>query len=265
MVASCSAFFLMLPWSFFLWMAVPELSTSIQFPHRFCAILTLATAGLVAAAIDRSVDCRNTRRPLTVIISCSLSIVAMGTLTWRADRTWIRGLHKSEAHEVDPTREVDGMYRTYVSGDHLNAFADLLGTEPASYQVKVTPVIEPNATLASGRGLVTMRRRGIRVIVVSSSMDENGSAQIDQVYSPLWKCVGADDQNARLILRSSTTGLTEIPLRSGRHDVELRFDTGWPGRWGVLTTLFSVILIVAGMALELYACVRRRVAYGGQG
>ena len=38
LVTACVAFILMLPWSAFLWHAIPLIATAIQFPHRLCVL-----------------------------------------------------------------------------------------------------------------------------------------------------------------------------------------------------------------------------------
>ncbi len=259
LAASSCTFLLMLPWSVFLWQAIPGLSTAIQFPHRLGALLTLATAGLVASAIDRSLGCRENGqrvRWLAAVVSLALVTIATGTLTWRVDRTWIRGLHKRATYEVDPTRDVDLMYRTYVSDDHLAAFAALLGTDPTSYQTRSTPVIESAVTLIQGRGVATATRRSPRAIVISSVVDSDGLAQIGQLYWPLWKCVSMDGRTAGPILESSAGGLMEVPLSAGRHDLELTFDGGWPERCGFLMTLVSTAITLGGLTLGRWARIR---------
>jgi hypothetical protein len=263
MAASCCSFILMLPWSAFVWSAIPTLSTSVQFPHRLCAVLTLCTAGIVASAIDRSLNRRETRErvhSMAVISSFALAIIAIGGLTWRADKTWVRGLHKNAAHEVDATRDLDVMYRTYISPDHLASFAAIVGTEPGIFQTRSTPVVEPVVTLVKGHGTAILTRRNSRAATVSSVMETDGVAQLGQIYSPLWKSVSMDHLSAGPVLESSGAGLMEFPLSAGQNHIQLLFDCGWPERYGMLVTLLSVFVVVGGLTAGICARIRQGVA-----
>jgi hypothetical protein len=260
LAAGCCAFLLMLPWSAWLWQAVPKLSTMIQFPHRLDAILTLATAGLLASAIDRSLKCRENServRSLAIIASLVLFTIALGVFTWRVDRTWTKGMHKRTIYEVDATRDVDVMYRTYVPYDDLAAFATLLGTDPSSFQNRSTPVMEPTVTLLQARGVATVTSRSSRTIVISSVLDRSGLAQIGMLYSPLWEPVPKADLVGTSKPESSAAGLMEAPLNRGRHDLELIFKVGWPERCGESISVASALVALGGLAFGLYARIRQ--------
>lgn len=110
LVTSCAAFVLMLPWSAPLWKPIPELSF-IQFPWRLCAILTVATAGLLASAIAeclRSGVSPDRKPSLILIVSFAFAVIAAGSVVWRDDRPW----RAFSAAAIDLRQQVDMPYVT---------------------------------------------------------------------------------------------------------------------------------------------------------
>lgn len=260
LVAACGAFILMLPWSAFLWRALPALSAAIQFPHRLCEILTLATAGLVAPAIEAYIDpqLRRERIRLPSIFSgFAVAVILVGILAWRTDWRWAIGLHRP-GYTLDATREVDIMYRTYISQDHLASFAAMLGTAPNTYYVGSTPINNGDAVLVQGRGTINVTHPNPRTLLISYTLSEDGTARLAQLYWPLWTSVPK-----RVAPTSSADGLMQVPLIPGGHEVELQFDGGWPERYGVGVTLVSIAVVLGGLSVRAYAILRQRsqVAY----
>ena len=261
MLAAGGAFVLMLPWSALAWKAVPKLATAIEFPHRFGAILVLAVAGLFAAAIEsglRHWPSREGARCLKFVMLVALLAIASGALAWRVDWWWVRGLRSRVAYVYDESRDVDFLYRTYVSRNSMAAFARLLGTTPSTYSVEPTPVVRGNATLVQGQGTIDVISREPRIIVLSFDASEKSLLRIALLYSPLWKAALLDQPSYVLRPNSSDEGLIEIPVPPGRHSLKLFFDIGWPERWGVTMTILSLLVVVGGMMFERYSSDRRR-------
>jgi len=111
LVTACVAFLLMLPWSAFVWKAIPDLAAAIQFPWRFGAFLSIAAAGLFAAAIDRSLYHRANRggsRWAMLVTFMAIAVIGAGVLTWRADRIWTGVLRNADmVVHVDENWNVD--------------------------------------------------------------------------------------------------------------------------------------------------------------
>jgi hypothetical protein len=261
MVAACGSFFLMTPWSAFLWNAMPTLATAIQFPHRFGAFLVLAAAGLFAAAIESGLSRRPDRqavRSLTIVTSVALLVIVVGGFAWRAEWWWTQGLRRCAAYAYDESQDVDQMYFTYVSSDRLPNVEKLLGIVSDSDRVERTPAGKGDAKLVQGRGSVDVISRSPRHVVVSFVASENSKMRMAQLYSPLWKGVLLDQPSYVLHPKTSEDGLIEIPLLPGRHELDLVFDLGWPERWGVMLTVASLVIVAGGMAFERYSDHRTR-------
>ena len=247
LLVSCGAFVLMLPWSAAIWKAIPELAV-IQFPWRLCGILTVTVAGLFAIAMD---DClRNRvggeRKPSPIVMSVvALAVIGGGGLIWRVDT----GLRTLDTPGVDVTRNVDPSYPTYVPPASLAGFAKSIGTSPNSWDVARTSVeVGVRAEFAEGQGTVSVIRIAPRKLLVSAQCQGAARVRIGQLYFPLWRIVPVTQFPRAEALSSSSEGLIEVSLASGRHDFELVFDGGWPERCGSIVTLVSVLLVVGGSA-----------------
>jgi len=253
MVAACSSFMLMLPWSALLWRAFPAVRTAIQFPHRLCVPLTIAVTGLLAAAIDNSLHCRANgegSRQALLIAFMTVAVIVGGILTWRADRTWRNLLRNPTLVHADETHDVDHTYRTYVSEDHLAEFANLIGAVPNEEQLE--PAVEAGtARLVRGRGVLNVVRLSPRKLLVSYTVSGTGLARIGLLYSPLWRIQSASEASGGPVLGSSAEGLVEVPLLPGRHNLELVFDVGWPERYGVIVTFISIVFVFGGMLIRM--------------
>jgi len=248
LAAASVSFLFMLPWAAGLWRWLPGTEV-IQFPWRFCAILTVAVSGLFAAAID---DCfldpcsvKSLLSPRTLLAS-ALIVIGFGSVPWRIDMR-VRPL---ETQRVEQARWVDPMYVTYLPPSELAAFARRVGTSPDSFQVAPTSV-QPKvqADVVSGEGTVAVRQLSPGRLIVSTQSAEGTRVRVSQLYFPLWRVsrVVAGDIPG---LRSSPDGLIELSLSPGRHDFELLFDLGWPGRWGMIITSFSLVFLFCSLAVH---------------
>jgi hypothetical protein len=255
LTVSCGAFLMTLPWSEFLWKTAPSLSASIQFPHRFCGILTVACVGLLAPAIDCSIGAYGTScqrsHPPALLALLVLIVIGAGILAWRPDQLWRRGLQGGSVYETDAARELDAMYRTYVPYRDLDSFAALVGTQPSSYDVGRTSLVDGSAVLIQGRGTIESRWQNFRTVTIIYDAPEGGIARINQLYSPLWKIEPTNDAMGDPAPGSSPEGLIEFPLNPGSHELTLDFDLGWPERFGWLITFTSIGLVFASALIEL--------------
>ena len=55
LAGACGAFLFMLPWSAPIWKLIPQLA-ALQFPFRFCGILSVSVGGLFAIAMDKCIQ-----------------------------------------------------------------------------------------------------------------------------------------------------------------------------------------------------------------
>lgn len=248
----CVAFILMLPWSAIFWKTVPVFGAILQFPWRLCAVLTVAVAGLFAAAVD---DCLRQRsgdgkRPsLAVMLSVAVVVVFASNLIWRVD---LKFRHPSSPR-MDLTRDVDPMYNTYVPPSEIAAFAKLVGTSPATWEVSPTPFVEGvRAGLTGSPGSVQVTRGGPRRLLVSVQSEGDAQVRIGQLDFPLWRIVPIGQAPSHESLSTTEDGLIDVSVGSGKHDFWLVLDGGRPERWGDIVTLASVLLIAAGFVITAF-------------
>ena len=252
LVTACVSFILMLPWTAFLWHAIPLVATAVQFPHRLCILLTLAVTGIFAAALDDCLHRQATRGrilPAVPLMLMAVAVILGGVFTWRADLTWIQVLRNPPLVHAEEMHDVDHTYRTYVSQDHLAGFANLIGAVPN--QVQPEDVAAGEARLVQGQGIVSVVRESPRKLLVSYTVSGQGQARIGLVYSPLWKIERTGDTSNNATVSSSADGLVEVPLAPSRHDLELVFDVGWPERCGKIISILSVVIFIGGALAKL--------------
>jgi len=246
-VVCCGAFVLMLPWSASIWRVVPR-TEIIQYPWRLCSILTVASAGLFAMAVD---DClrhgnRGERGPSRfVMISVALVVICVGNIIWRVDVRF----HHPSTPRVETSRWLDPMYTTYVPALKLAAFAKRVGGSPDSYDVDPTPAQQGvTAEFISGNGSVSVTRVAPGKLLVSAQSQGDARVRIGQLYFPLWRIVPAmESPRNQEALGSSAEGLMEVSLAPGRHEFWLVFGGGVPERLGAMVSLVSILVIVGGL------------------
>jgi hypothetical protein len=248
-VVACGAFLLMLPWSAGAWSLIPK-TAIIQFPWRICAILSVASAGLFAMAIDNCLGhgIRGERGPSPVVmICCAFAVVGMGNLVWRVDIPY-RSL---TTPHVDVTRWLDPVWETYISPQKLAGFAETVGASPDFTDVAAaTPVEERvRAEFVAGKGDVSVVRVAPRKLLVSAQCQGEARVKIGQTYFPLWSIVPIIGSPEGEVLGSSAEGLIEVSLTAGEHDFELVFRRGLPEIGGAIVSVASILGVLGGLVV----------------
>jgi hypothetical protein len=249
---ACAAFVLMLPWSAALWSAIPMMSV-IQYPWRLCSILSVATSGLLAMALDDSIrNCiRNQRAPsLARIILFTAVVLLGGNAIWRLDMV----LRVPATPKVDATRWVEFPFATFVYPPAVSNFAAYVGTSPYTYDVVPTPVQNGvSAQCEGGGGSASVVRVNFRQFLVSARCTENAQIKVGQLYFPLWTIESVTSSDTSPTLHSSMDGLIEVSSSSGRNDFEIVL-TGFAETAGLAMSTFSIAIVLAGFA---WAAARR--------
>jgi len=261
---TCGTFLLTLPWSAFVWKAIPPLA-NFQFPFRLGTILSVAVAGLFAVALDsclREPARRDRALSQGVVIFSAIAVVGLGLLTWRVD--WRFRHHVNTTVDAARNGLVDVMYRSYVPRAQVVEFASDLGGSPDKWDVVPKHVDQGvNAAFTEGRGFVKVDRIGPRVIHVSIQCLDDAHVKIGQVYMPLWKVVPTRQYSSVPVLRRSADGLVEVVLGPGLYEFNLVFDGGAAEKYGVILTLVSIGVVVSGLTVQycrrwLWAAIRVR-------
>lgn len=251
---ACTSFLLMLPFSAPIWKVIPGL-TAIQFPFRMSGILTVAVAGLVAAAFDSRGGNPNQfskRPPMLVVVLATLVTISAGAFTWG---TWRSFLYPA-THRFDPTADLDTMYRTYVPPQQLKALATLLGTTPESFAVTPRRAANPPlGELVAGDCDMHVTRVAPRELSISGDCRQESRLRINQIYSPLWKVISRSGLPTAITV-ASADGLIELTLLPGRQEGSLVFDIGPSEVWG---RFLSEAFLVIGLAAYLFSSVMERI------
>jgi hypothetical protein len=243
----CGSFVLMLPWSAPLWTSAAL--GNIQFPFRLGGVLTLAVAGLVGIALDTGLRPGTAaRRPLIALSVAALVVIAAGAFTWRVPERFL----SPDTTRLALVHNVDNMFRSYVAPGHVRALAARLGTAADSFEVRFTAVdararaeVIP-VDVTDGRCSAAVVPVTPRVLRLAAQCTEPARLQIGQLYSPLWRIASTSGQTEHPGVTRSADGLIVIALTSGRYDVDLVFDGGWPERAGTIVTFASVAIAAGG-------------------
>jgi hypothetical protein len=244
----CGGFVLMLPWSAAVWAAFPPLAI-LQFPFRLGGVVTVAASGLFAVALDDALRERGRlegRPSLLVLGGAAAVVIGAGSLSWG-----VAGRFRvSATADLGVARNVDVMFRSYVSPQRLPALARRLHADVETFSVEPTPMDEQvRVDFTRGHGAAQVTRLRPRELRVSAECDGDAEVTIGQVYFPLWRAVPVAGSSDPPPIGPSEEGLIASALSSGRHDFELRFELGWPERWGVMLTLASALVAVGAAAL----------------
>jgi hypothetical protein len=233
------AFIFLLPWSAPLWKVFPAIQV-VQFPFRSGAILSVAVAGLMAAAINDilsnpEVECR----PSRVVVALAVLLTLCGSLlAWRIDVDF----RHPRTVALDPNY-VDINYRMYVPPDHVGGFAEMLGTNPGSFSVSPTQIEDRvRATFVRGRGTASVEEVGSRKLIVSVDSSKDALLQLSQLYFPLWKSLSAQAESAAMNIEGSPEGLLEMTVPGGKQNLILVIDRGQPERYGIWLSVSSLLV-----------------------
>jgi len=261
LITACVAFWLMLPWSAFLWKVIPR-TEIIQQPWRLSAILAVAAAGLFAVGLDDAARRARVggRASTTAMLIAALVVVVAGIAVWRVDlRYRVLGAPPRE----DVTRWVDSMYVTYVPPQAVAAFAKRIGASTPFDIVPTTVERGVQATFMSGTGQVSVKRLTPRKLAVSATCTGDCRMQLGQLYFPLWKIVSSVGSAPEQALSRSAGGLMEVSLGSGMHSFELVFDGGLAEQAGYIVSLVSIVLLLAGwVVVGAQSRLQRPIAAG---
>lgn len=249
LIVCCGSFFFLTPWSAVLWRFIPGLGATIQFPWRFCAILTVAGGELFALGVADALHSRAPGKPsFLLLLSMAIVVSAAGNVIW--------GVHSKFLHpaspQVDLTRNVDPMYPTYIPSPELGAFASSVGTSPGTWNVTPAP-FAPGVSIdvTSGKGTTSVTRDGPRKLLVSTESQRPLRLRIGLLYFPLWKLVPLEPGLGATSPMPSAERLTAVQIGPGKHRFSLVFDGGWPVRWGDVVTVLSLGLISVGLSVTV--------------
>lgn len=244
-----ASLFFMLPFSAPIWKLLPG-SSAVQFPFRLGGTFTLAVVGLLAIALESCVrEPQGTNRPSQLVIALvTLATIGGGLLTWKTHWVFLHPWPTS----FDATQDVDPMYRAYLPSNQLFAFAKVLGTNPYNYKIVAMPedqTLEKNTAYPDCN--LSVRRESPKGFFVSSDCVNEAHIRLKLLYSPLWRIVPVQATSGNPTVGVSSDGLAELTFPPGKYAVRLVFDLGSPGRIGMIVSLVSFVVCLAGFFFSL--------------
>ena len=226
------AWFLMSPWSTFVWETAPEL-WKVQFPWRIAMVVDFATAIAALHAVHCWREHRDWLSLIAVIGSAGILVWCLATahvlhkLDPFDNHWWITGRDNAVRNGLDAPE-----YTTFWNPSHsADTSAEIAGFDRVIYP--------------EDKGEVTVERWAPRDIELQVSLRETTTVVVRQFYFPNWRARG-DDGNALVIAPSTANGLLSLTLPAGNYAVRLQLAPLLQERIGAVLSLIGVIALVAG-------------------
>lgn len=223
-----TCFLLMSRWTSVLWEHL-RLLWNLQFPWRYCGLMSILTTGLIAFLFHSLLQLRpRPGRKLLAACSGFAGLAALGAVGWHA--------HEIYTHQVDfePGSSVDTALYAY-----LHTAEPFTDDHPWS---ATGPMMETR--VLQGNGDVHLETLAARHRIVEVTCTEPCTAQLRLLYYPAW--VAQDASGAAITLRPTPqTGLMQMSLPSGFHRIELNLPRGVSERLGYWVSLGSLVAVAS--------------------
>jgi hypothetical protein len=243
--------FLMTPASDFVWAMLPKLQM-IQFPWRICSVLTIASALLLAVALD------SLTWPLTknaIVPSYFLMITVLGGFLITSDTIINKAASAMRAQRAfDPgqidAREYRPKWAKQDLSETIKALRTAKGTTGArgGISTNLAVVALPwnserdliGAQINRDQGDVKITRWKPGALQLSYECEGRSLIKVSQLYFPGWTA----ELNGRILplKPSEPEGLIEIEAPAGGGSINVTLEPLWPERWGNRICLASGLI-----------------------
>ena len=224
---------MMLPLSKPIWTTLSVMQ-KIQFPWRLMAVMTVATAALIALGVSAL------HRPLKLLAGIHLAIAGLLIVSW----AW---------PTVSIVKQYFGSKRSFVQSNPYND----LSMENAGFQPRwmsrdlFNPAVIENlvknpakATIMAGLGSVTTQQWSARKIVFRTYALTDIWLVVKHLYYPGWTAVLAGESSPLPVRASERFGLLNVWVRSGTHEVRLELARGKTERIGQAVSGVALTVIL---------------------
>ena len=219
-----ASFFMTVPYSRAVWDAVPQLAM-LDFPWRFCTLLTFAAAVLTAIAVDVLL------RSGSVHGRAAAGLFCLAVLTLSAGAAFLLDV-PSRFVAATPVRETRGMevlLRTYSRSNP----PEWLKTHLDS--VRALPLADASA------GTVTVARTGPRKFELQVRIPEPATVRVRQLYYPAWRA--ADTAGGEFHVQATDPeGMIAIAVPAGNRKINLELTRTYAENAGLLLSIGALAL-----------------------
>jgi hypothetical protein len=249
LLVAISSFAMMLPPARPVWDFLPPLQ-AIQFPWRFNVLLTLAATMLLALWVGSGKP-RVSRLNWLAMAIVFLAVAGQSLLPLR---TYMLLAASPGAPGMDKMLAQLGSINAEVREKILAA---RLAMDTAEYRPRWVPREVNNTSQAlhatlvrierasadAGQGMVSVRSRSPRRMILDVDMPAPGWVKLPHFYYPEWRS-SVDNTDMLLPIRpSALDGLIEVKLEAGRQKIILELGTSVAERIGWWISGFSLLLI----------------------
>jgi hypothetical protein len=229
--ASLACYFLSTRWSEWLWRHASFL-WNIQFPWRLSGLLSVFLLGLVALAVRDIWDFERRRRIVLLFCTALWFVIGVGSYLALDIRG---GLARPFFTEI--RAKIETPYPTYASISKL----------PTPEELGTNDGLINRVLFLAGDGTATLDTIAPRHLRLKADCIHACKILLKLAYYPAWQAHEAS--NAVPLEASTRSGLTELSLSPGSHEVDLVLPVARSEIWGVGLSLFS-LAIVALLFLE---------------
>lgn len=263
-LVGATAFFMVLQLSKPVWELLPMVQ-KVQFPWRFGTVLTLSMAALLTLWLGAAGQLLSrTNVALLVIVGLVglmefVPIVVKEYLTYP---DWSRepSLDWLEDQMAPKGAFVKGMVGAAKVGSYTDFLPNgvdpgLLGDPVKSFITLRTLASAPEVDVvkpASGMSLLQINHMTSRHLVLAVQSETPVTLQVRQFYFPGWVATVRGETTELKVRPSRPSGLIEVDVPAGRHDIDLVLKAGPAERSGRIISLISVIVFWAGWARLRY-------------
>jgi hypothetical protein len=234
--------FMMISASRPVWQIISALQM-IQFPSRFCTVLCVSVAALLALGVN------STNKPISFYTGFNLAsiAVAVGVCLYIN----LKFIEKAY-HAYNPELIAQQYKKVELGADHWEyATKWVEGINRDELLQNVKQEGGSSKARVEGGGSVTALQWRPRDILLFADLPQASTLAVKQFYYPGWTAQILENRDELSVLPSSNSGLVSIRVPAGRYHVSLRLGHNQPELIGQLISAVSLAL-TALLTLNTY-------------
>lgn len=224
-LTAAASFFLTLPFSRPLWDAVPQMAM-LDFPWRFCTLLTFAAAVLTALASHVLLRIGSAQGRLAAAFLC-FTVLALSASAASLLNVPSRFITPAPVRD---TASIEVLLRTYARSN------------PPEWLRTHSEAVRNRSFAELSKGSVEVTRTGPRNIELHVRTPEPASLIVNQLYYPAWKAHAVNDGNELPIGATDPEGVIAIAVPAGERNISLELVQTSSEAAGLWTSMAALVL-----------------------
>lgn len=235
------AWFLMLPFSRFVWEFIPFLQ-KVQFPWRVLVIVDITVVSSLVLAMQ-SVQGMNNRRLFFFLIGISVLFCTLSFYESTTIFQWHWHLHKDEVHQAKLNSALDIGYDPH---EYIPSSVKLSRRETWAAVGSHKKV-----SFVSGNGAVNVVQWDPRIIGLDVNLVRETELRIRQFHYPGWQAEFSDNDTKPLLVPSGSTGIIKMVAPAGQYKLTLSLQPLWQEVLGWISSGIACLILICHSAIHL--------------